>query len=245
MISLETVPDLQQYAGLFRSLEWCITGLFTLEYVLRLACVRNPWRYAFSFWGLIDLFSFLPTYIAYFGEAGLGSFAMLRAIRLLRVFRILKLLRLMTEADELARSIWYSRDKILVFLFVVIIAVTLSGTLMYQVENGADENSSFSSIPQSMYWAIVTMSTVGYGDVVPKTAIGKTISAMLILLGYSMIIVPTGVVTAKLSEVSSSSSKSDPSSTESPEERSCKECGYSIHSEAARFCCVCGARLTP
>ncbi|MEZ6088122.1 MAG: ion transporter [Pirellulaceae bacterium] len=250
VVSMETVDSLSRYySEWFIRMEWTFTILFTLEYVTRLICVRRPMRYAFSFWGVIDLLSILPTFLFFFAGPHFASFAMVRSIRLLRVFRVMKLLRLMTEAEDLYRSIWESRGKIVVFLFTVVIAVTLSGTLMYHVENFEDHlnnrrpSSSFDSIPQSMYWAIVTMTTVGYGDVVPKTTAGKAISAVLILLGYSLIIVPTGFVTAKLSQVTGSlhADNADDSHPSSP--LSCERCGRKRHPHDARFCNQCGERL--
>ncbi|MEP6167418.1 MAG: ion transporter, partial [Rhodopirellula bahusiensis] len=214
LVSLETVPeyDLQRDPNSatptsrlvlwFWALEWILTILFTIEYALRLYCVRHPLKYAFSFWGIVDLLSILPSYLTLLVGRSAKSFVILRSVRLLRVFRVLKLWRMMSQADELADAVWKSREKIIVFLAVVLVAVTISGTLMYQIETvlmGETHESDFTSIPQAMYWAIVTMTTVGYGDVVPHTTIGKIISAALILLGYSLIIVPTGFVSAELS----------------------------------------------
>ncbi|EMI54437.1 ion transporter [Rhodopirellula sallentina] len=216
--------------------EWFLTILFTIEYVARLSCVRHPMRYATSFWGVVDLLSILPSYLVFF-FASARSFAILRSIRLLRVFRVLKLWRMMSQADELADAVWHSRDKIVVFLSVVLVAVTISGTLMYHIETVLTENeieSDFTSIPQAMYWAIVTMTTVGYGDIVPHTTIGKIISAILILLGYSLIIVPTGFVSAELS-----------SRNVGPEHdlHPCPNCGVSRHRRDADYCYRCGAHL--
>ena len=210
VVSLETVPDYKDNVGLnhfFDASEWFLTVLFTIEYVLRLICSRRPVRYAFSFWGIIDLLSILPSYVTFLVGSSQRSFVILRSVRLLRVFRVLKLWRMMNEADELAAAIWRVRDKIIVFLSVVLVAVTIRRNFdvphretirpgMAETD-GLDPNSQFTSIPQSMYWAIVTMTTVGYGDVVPQTAVGKVISAMLILLGYSLIIVPSTFVSAE------------------------------------------------
>ncbi len=251
VVSMETVSSVaDRYSWYFQALEWSFTILFTAEYLVRLSCVRKPQRYMFSFWGLIDLCSILPTYIFYLAGSHFASVAMVRSIRLLRVFRVLKLLRLMSEADVLYRSIWDSRGKIVVFLFTVVIAVTLSGTLMYQVENFDDHlnnrapSSSFDSIPQSMYWAIVTMTTVGYGDVVPKTTAGKIISAVLILLGYSLIIVPTGFVTARLSETVHArnrlGNRALADENEDDELKTCQRCGRDDQPSDARYCNQCG-----
>ena len=256
IVALETVPgygDNGSYTTLFWVAEIVLTILFTIEYGLRLACVRNPLRYAFSFWGIIDLLSILPTYIAVFMTGGnVHSFVMLRSIRLLRTFRVLKLWRMMNDADELSDAIWNSRNKIIVFLAVVMVAITISGTLMYYIENVVPEIvyetknrdipeaerpprpvSNFTSIPQSMYWATVTMTTVGYGDVVPKTPPGKVISAILILLGYSLIIVPSGFVTAELTS----------RSTEDEAEPPCENCDAAGQRNDAVYCYRCGERL--
>lgn len=247
VISLETVSGLEtKYSRTFGALEWVFTFLFTVEYVMRLICVRNPLRYVFSFWGIVDLLSFMPSYFFLLFGTDTGSFAMVRSLRLLRVFRVLKLLRLMSEADALYQAIWESREKIVVFFFTIMIAVTLSATLMYEIENrffiadssgaasGTQTQSKFTSIPESMYWAIVTMTTVGYGDVVPQTAAGKAISALLILLGYSLIIVPTGFVTAKWSGNRSSADGSPPR---------CEKCGCDKLPADANFCHRCGEKI--
>ncbi len=265
VVSLETVPD---YAGnvhlgrFFYWTEWVLTFLFTIEYVLRLVCSRHPLRYAFSFWGIIDLLSILPSYVTFFVGRSTRSFVILRSIRLLRVFRVLKLWRMMNDADELAAAVWRVRNKIVVFLAVVLVAVTISGTLMYHIENigiggpvasvadgmladpgadggtgsGSQETASvshFTSIPQSMYWAIVTMTTVGYGDIVPQTTAGKMISAILILLGYSLIIVPSTFVSAEFLNQQNSSG------TEPP----CQTCHAHDQRSDAEFCYRCGERL--
>lgn len=245
IVSLETVPDYKSSDSLmnfFGSSEWLLTGLFTIEYLLRLSCVRSPLKYAFSFWGVIDLLSILPTYVTPFIGAESRSFVILRAVRLLRVFRVLKLWRMMDEADELGTAVWKARNKIIVFLTVVLVAVTISGTLMYHIEalaaNGLDEtdidsHSLFTSIPEAMYWAIVTMTTVGYGDVVPRSAIGKAISACLILLGYSLIIVPSTFIGAEFMQQAQSGIDQSP----------CETCEARGHHKDADFCYRCGKRF--
>ncbi len=227
----------QKRAGIlsfFNGTEWVLTILFTIEYVLRLSCVRRPLRYAFSFWGVIDLLSILPSYVTIFVGPSSRSFVILRSVRLLRVFRVLKLWRMMDEADELGLAIWRARNKIIVFLVVVLVAVTISGTLMYHIESiqSGEQASQFTSIPQAMYWAIVTMTTVGYGDVVPQTAVGKVISAILILLGYSLIIVPSTFVNAQFAR-----------SKQEPEEIPCPDCGANGQRSDAIFCYRCGEQL--
>ncbi|WDQ16672.1 ion transporter [Rhodopirellula sp. P2] len=248
LVAIETVPEygLQREPGSTKPIsplstwflvaEWILTILFTIEYALRLYCVRHPLKYAFSFWGIVDLLSILPSYLTLFVEYSAKSFVILRSVRLLRVFRVLKLWRMMSQADELSDAVWKSREKIIVFLAVVLVAVTISGTLMYQIETvlmGDSHDSDFTSIPQSMYWAIVTMTTVGYGDVVPHTTIGKIISAALILLGYSLIIVPTGFVSAELSSKLATTTERHP----------CSQCGLSNHRAGAVHCDRCGHRL--
>ncbi len=242
VIALETVPSIHNDVELTNQLhtaEIIFSLLFGLEYFSRLIAARRPLRYAFSFWGLIDLISFLPSLLVGLTSTQPGSFVILRSVRLLRVFRVMKLWRMLSEADELTQAIWQARDKIIVFLAVVMVAVTISGTLMYHVEFVPGEKgesiSQFSSIPQSMYWAIVTMTTVGYGDIVPQTTAGKFVSAVLILLGYSLIIVPSGFVSA---ELSAKRMQRDNQSA-----RVCLECEKASHSLNANFCDRCGAHL--
>ncbi|MGB1708604.1 MAG: ion transporter [Rubripirellula sp.] len=355
--SLQTVPGFTQKPQLlqyFNVVEWILTILFTIEYVLRLYCVRKPLRYVFSFWGVIDLLSIMPSYVTYFIGTSSQSFVIIRSIRLLRVFRVLKLWRMMNEADELASAIWKVRDKIIVFVAVVLVAVTISGTLMYHIETysqgiidepvndlalvldldavsiekiidqddyvvldsgttplalnklltpaeylaaqeeyndnafladtGPDAilkmveavdlnelvdklqdkvdtassdvlkaqfqqeldavtsireianrpESQFTSIPQAMYWAIVTMTTVGYGDVVPKTAVGKVISALLILLGYSLIIVPSTFVSAEFIQQHQRANEQAPP---------CEQCSATGQRDDAEYCYRCGKRF--
>jgi voltage-gated potassium channel len=235
IVSLETVPSYKasnRLIAVFTSIEWVLTGLFTIEYVLRLICVRKPLRYALSFWGVIDLLSILPSYVTLFVGPSQRSFVILRSVRLLRVFRVLKLWRMMNEADELAAAVWRAKNKIIVFLVVVLVAVTISGTLMYHIEAFIADDSQFTSIPQSMYWAIVTMTTVGYGDVVPQTAAGKMISAILILLGYSLIIVPSTFVTAGMIQ-----------KQQEPEGARCHNCHVPGQRADATFCYRCGQKL--
>lgn len=259
IVSLETVPDYgldQLTAGeiafadaaplprFFFVIEWALTLLFTVEYVLRLSCVRHPIRYALSFWGIVDLLSILPSYVSLFLGGSARSFMILRSVRLLRVFRVLKLWRMISEADELADAVWKSRGKIVVFLAVVLVAVTISGTLMYHIETvllGSSHTSEFTSIPQAMYWAIVTMTTVGYGDVVPHTTIGKVISAALILLGYSLIIVPTGFVSAQLRGQTNGATVGG--DDEPRELHPCPRCSAPTHRADATYCYRCGMRL--
>ncbi len=236
IICLETVESLRTWSSILWLGEISLTALFTLEYLLRVTCVRRPLRYIFSFWGIIDLLSILPTYVAALVGVG-GSFVILRSIRLLRVFRVLKLWRMMNEADELGMAVWNARNKIIVFLAVVLVAVTISGTLMYSIEpakiDGKETGAQFTSIPQAMYWAVVTMTTVGYGDVVPTTTLGKIISAILILLGYSLIIVPSTFVSAEIM-----------SNKEMEQgDLCCHRCEATDHTADATYCYRCGERM--
>ncbi|GIW99998.1 MAG: potassium channel protein [Pirellulaceae bacterium] len=234
IVSLETVPYFQNtspwphvlYGG-----EWALTILFSIEYVGRLVSSRRPWHYAHSFFGIIDLLACLPMYLTLL-DVNSKSLMILRSIRLLRVFRVLKLMRMLREAHALREAVWRARDRILVFVAVVLVAVTISATLMYQIEHGL--NPRFSSIPMAMYWAIVSLTTVGYGDITPMTAVGKFISAMLILLGYSLIIVPTGFVSA---EIQSLRRAHDLNS------RTCPRCFRAGHAREANYCDICGEPL--
>lgn len=219
----------------FLAVEWTITLAFTIEYAARIISVRRPRRYIFSFFGVVDLLSILPTYLAAIMYASTSSLVVLRAVRLLRVFRILKLVWLVDEAHELGDAIWRARGKVLVFLCVVAVSITISGAVMYELECEANP-AQFSSLPASMYWAVVTMTTVGYGDMVPVTAAGKAFSSLLILLGYSLIIVPTGFVSA---EFIRSQRKHEVTT------RVCDHCMSEGHDRDAVYCKYCGGELLP
>jgi voltage-gated potassium channel len=231
-VGLETVERVdREYHGLLVGIEWTVTVLFTIEYVLRLICVQSPRRYALSFFGIVDLLAVLPTYVSLL-VPGSRSLMVIRALRLLRVFRVFKLARYLHEAAALQHAVWQARGKILIFLYTVLIAVTIMGTLMYMVEHD-EPDSGFTSIPQSMYWAVVTMATVGYGDIVPHTAVGKILSAVLILMGYSLIIIPAGFVSAEL--VGSKMTQ--------PTTQACPHCMAEGHDSDATHCKHCGGRL--
>lgn len=236
-LSLETVEELSKnYHQVFMATEWCLTILFTIEYGLRLLCVGRPLKYTTSFFGIVDLLAIVPTYLSLF-LPGTQSLATVRSLRFLRAFRVFKLARMLGEASALRRAIWDARGKIVVFLTTVLIVVTIAGPAMYLIENmkWGHENkvqSQFTSIPQAMYWAIVTMTTVGYGDVVPQTAVGKLLSAALIMIGYSFIIVPTAFVSARLVE------RTKPVST-----HACPHCMSEGHDADAKHCKHCGNRL--
>ena len=235
-ICLDTVEYFHPWHSTLYGLQWAFTFLFTAEYALRLYCVRRPIKYIFSFWGIIDLMSFLPDYLLLI--PGLpkanSSFSVIRALRLLRVFRIFKLGWFQAEADDLGSAIWNARAKIIVFLTAVLIIVTVTGTLMYEIErNQMGDETQFRDIPEGIYWAIVTMTTVGFGDVVPQSIAGKFLASALIMLGYSLIIVPTGFVSAEIIEAKRKTINT----------RSCSSCLQEGHDVNALYCKQCGDAL--
>lgn len=232
-VMLETVDHLRaDYYLPLRTAEWVFTVLFTVEYALRLICVRRPSRYALSFFGIVDLVSFLPSYISLL-VPGAQTLLVIRLLRLLRIFRILKLARFLTEAAELRDAVYGARNKIVVFLFTVLTVVSIMGAAMYLIEH--DHNPGFRNIPQSMYWAIVTMTTVGYGDITPITVPGKLVASLIILTGYAMIVVPTGFVSA---EFVAAKDRHKPPTTQA-----CPSCMRHGHDADAVCCKWCGARL--
>jgi voltage-gated potassium channel len=194
-VSLETVPGLVEYKPTFRTIEWIVTGLFTIEYALRMIIVREPKRYALSFMGLVDLVSLLPSFLSLV-LLDAQALQIVRALRLLRVFRLFQLGRMASEGSSLMRALSASRYKIGVFLVTMMIIVTIQGALVYFIEHRV--NPGFSSIPKAVYWAVVTLTTVGYGDISPQTVPGQFIASILMLLGYGIIAVPTGIVTAEV-----------------------------------------------
>jgi voltage-gated potassium channel len=233
VVMLDSVASLHQRHGkLFTILEWAFTLIFSLEYAARMACVRRPWHYARSFWGLIDLLAVAPTYLAVL-VPGLHSLIDVRVLRLLRVFRILKLGAYVAEIGAMGRAIAAARRKVMVFLVAVLLVVLVMGTLMYVVEGPAN---GFTSIPIGVYWAITTMTTVGFGDITPKTDLGRLIASMMMLIGWGTLAVPTGIVSAEL--VAQRPSRE-------PTTRSCHECLSEGHLPSARFCRDCGAALPP
>ena len=232
VVMAESVASIRQSYG--RELyiaEWIFTLLFTAEYVLRLLSVRRPARYARSFFGIVDLLAIVPSYLSLLFP-GAGSMLVLRGLRLLRVFRVFKLGRYLGEASLLTRALVSSRHKITVFLGTVLILVTILGSAMYLIEG---EESGFTSAPIGVYWAIVTMTTVGYGDITPMTLAGKTLAAVVMLLGYSVIAVPTGIVTAELVESAVAGGR--------VASRCCPECMSERHRADACYCGDCGASL--
>jgi voltage-gated potassium channel len=229
-VMLESIVAVRlEYGTALRAAEWTFTILFTIEYVLRLLCVNRPVRYARSFFGVIDLMAILPTYLSLL-VPGAQFLLVIRMLRFLRIFRILKLVQYLSEANVLGRALWASRRKILVFLLAVITLDTIFGALMYVVE-GAEHG--FDSIPRSIYWAIVTLTTVGYGDISPQTNLGQFIAAIIMIMGYAIIAVPTGIVTAELT-------RAQPAT----DVRVCSACGASGHLPDASFCRRCGEPLS-
>ena len=234
VVMLESVSELKaEYYHIFFAVEWGFTILFTIEYLLRLFISEKPGKYAFSFLGLVDLLATIPTYLALFIVGG-NYLVVIRSIRLLRIFRILKLGRYLREASVLSNALIASRHKIMVFLGAVITLVLITGTLMYMIE-GAD--SGFSSIPRSIYWAIVTVTTVGYGDIAPATVLGQIAASILMLMGYAIIAVPTGIVTSEIKNAEREIRKAEES------EKSCSGCGHKAHDIDASHCKMCGNLL--
>tara|TARA_Y100001954_G_C15716147_1_gene555714 strand:- start:16 stop:837 length:822 start_codon:yes stop_codon:yes gene_type:complete len=232
VIMLESVPKLRaQYQEQFVMLEWFFTVLFSIEYLVRLAIVKRPITYVWSFYGIIDLVSTLPSYLAMV-LGGAQYFIVIRSLRLLRVFRVLKMVRFIGEANVLGTALRASRHKIAVFLIAVICINFIMGTVMYLVEG---PENGFKSIPVSIYWCIVTLTTVGYGDISPATPLGQFIASVIMIMGYGVIAVPTGIVT---SEITRSQSKEESSSS-----KSCSNCNAEGLPMQAKYCQHCGAAL--
>jgi len=229
-VLLESVAEIRDHYGLaLRLVEWGFTVLFTVEYALRLICVGRPLRYASSFYGIVDLLAILPTYLSLV-VAGTHSLIVIRALRLLRVFRVLKLAQFVGEAAVLRSALRASSRKITIFLGTVLTLVLILGAVMYLIEG---EASGFTSIPQSIYWAIVTMTTVGYGDIAPQTVVGKILASTVMIIGYGIIAVPTGIVTVELAQVRKRSITT----------QACPQCAAEGHDPDAKFCKYCGAEL--
>jgi len=223
VVVLESVPSLHtRFLVTFSYIEWVVTILFTLEYLIRIWSSRTPFRYIFSFWGLIDLLSILPTYLELI-DFGFHYLLAIRIFRLLRVFRVLKLVRFNREAQMLLLALKGSGHKIGVFLMAVISIMVLLGTLMYAIEGG---ENGFTSIPQSIYWAIVTVTTVGFGDVVPQTVLGKFLSSIAMIMGYAIIAVPTGIITVELAKNKSVDKVCEVCNHDNPDDANyCNQCG--------------------
>lgn len=228
-VMLESVPSINRdYGQFFKYAEWFFTIVFSLEYITRVYVTDSRSRYIFSFYGLIDLLSLLPTYLSLI-FAGTQYLLIIRALRLLRVFRILKLGRFVGEGEQLGRAIKASRHKITVFMGTVLMLVIILGTVMYLVEG---KDNGFTSIPLSIYWAIVTLTTVGYGDIAPQTILGQTIASFVMILGYAIIAVPTGIVTVELQK-----------DKKKQEKKKCTNCSSKGHDSDALYCKFCGEKL--
>ncbi|MBZ4642524.1 MAG: potassium channel protein [Deferribacteraceae bacterium] len=226
---LQSVKSLNfEYGNIFYAVEWLFTILFTIEYFLRIYTIGKPLKYIFSFYGIVDLLAILPTYLEIFLE-GTHFLVVIRAIRLLRIFRILKLTKYVNHGSVIIMALKASRYKITVFLFAVLNVVIIVGAIMYVVEG---PENGFTSIPRSIYWAIVTLTTVGYGDISPSTALGQFIASFVMIIGYGVIAVPTGIVTSEMSRYNK------PVTTEA-----CPACGQDGHDLDAKYCKYCGAKL--
>ncbi len=221
----------QSYQQYMVALEWFFTALFTLEYCVRIYCSPNRWRYIFSFYGVVDLLSILPSYLGLV-FSDLNYLLVVRLLRVLRIFRVLKLVRYLAEANILIRSMLQARHKIFVFFATVLIVATVFGSLMYVVEG---PTNGFTSIPKSIYWTIVTVTTVGYGDITPQTVAGQVIASLAMLTGYSIIAVPTGILTVELSREMQRDSHA----------RICANCAKGGHDMDSKYCRFCGSALLP
>lgn len=230
VVMLDSVTWIREdYEGLLYTLEWFFTIIFSIEYVLRLISVKRPAKYATSFFGIVDLLTVIPTYLDLF-LPGTRFLLVIRILRVLRIFRILKLAKYVGEANLLIRAIKASSRKITIFLFFVVTIVVVLGSLMYIVE-GAEHG--FTSIPKSIYWAIVTLTTVGYGDVAPHTSLGQAMAVVVMIMGYSIIAVPTGIVTVEMAQAFK----------ENVSTRSCQDCSSEGHDSDAKHCKYCGVEL--
>lgn len=231
-VLLDSVVAIHERHGeLLYRVEWFFTVLFTVEYALRLWCIQNTWAYARSFYGIIDLIGILPTYLSLL-FADSQYLLVVRILRVLRVFRVLRMVRYVGEAAVLAQALRASRRKIIVFITTVVAIVVIFGSMMYLVE-GPDHG--FTSIPRSIYWAVITLTTVGYGDLTPQTPLGQTIATLVMIMGYGIIAVPTGIVTLELSEAHRRALNT----------RTCPNCALEGHQREATYCWRCGAHLFP
>ncbi|HVF80922.1 MAG TPA: ion transporter [Flavisolibacter sp.] len=231
VVMLDSIQSLhQQYGKLFYNLEWAFTILFTIEYILRLICIKKPWQYVVSALGVIDLLAIIPSYLSIF-YMGAQSLLVFRALRLLRIFRIFKLTHFISEMQFLSLALRGSVKKIAIFMLVVLMLVIILGSVMYLVEGG---ENGFHSIPDSIYWAIVTITTVGYGDISPATPLGKFIASFIMFIGYGIIAVPTGIVTTEMALAVRNKKQ---------QHETCAACGLEGHDSDAIYCKQCGEKL--
>lgn len=229
LVFLESVKEIdQKYGPWLHTAEWVITGLFTIEYIIRLWISENWRKYAFGFFGIVDIFAILPSFISLL-LPGSQALTVVRALRLTRVFRILNLFEYVDEARLLLLALLASRHRIIVFMLAVLAMVTVFGAVMYVIES---PHAGFTSIPRSIYWAIVTLTTVGYGDIAPQTTLGQTIASLIMILGYAIIAIPTGIVSVEMVRQSRGGKA-----------RICTKCGQTEHPERATYCHQCSAEL--
>lgn len=229
-VMIDSIPTLHKdWDHRLHVAEWTFTIIFTIEYLLRVYCLQYPKKYIFSFYGIIDFISILPSYLMYFFPSA-QVLIILRLIRVMRIFRILKLIRYVGEADLLTQALKASSRKIFIFLLGIIIFVSIFGSLMHFIEGG---EHGFSSIPHSMYWAIVTLTTVGYGDVAPHSPLGKAFASIVMVMGYAVLAVPTGIVTVEFSKAFHQHKPT----------RSCESCGIEGHDDDAIYCKICGEKI--
>ena len=230
-VMLDSVPQINaKYGQQLYYAEWFFTVLLTVEYAVRLWCFEHSWGYAKSFYGVVDLLSVLPTYLSLWFP-GAQFFLAVRILRVLRVFRVLRMVRYVGEAELIAQALAASRRKIIVFVASVLALMVIFGALMYVVEGGT--NPAFASIPHSIYWAVTTMTTVGYGDITPTTPLGQSLASFIMIMGYGIIAVPTGIVTLELNEANRRQANT----------RTCSDCSAEGHSREASYCWRCGAPL--
>nr|WP_321412459.1 ion transporter [uncultured Allomuricauda sp.] len=240
LVMLESIDDFDaRYHRTLLILEWIVTIFFTLEYIARLISIKKPLKYVFSFYGIIDFLSTIPLYLSYI-LAGSQVLLAVRAFRLLRIFRILKLVKFMGEASQLQSALRASRTKIAVFIYVVLILSVIMGTLMYIVEG---DDSGFTSIPKSIYWTIVTLTTVGYGDIAPQTNLGQFLATVIMILGYGIIAVPTGIVTAEFTRNRNGDNENDEGYKVHVNTQACPSCSVEGHRDDATHCYNCGHPL--
>lgn len=232
LVMLESVKDLDaKYHTFFNVSEWVITILFSIEYVLRIISVKKPSSYIFSFYGIIDFLSTIPKYLSLF-IGGAHALVALRALRLLRIFRILKLVRFVGATENLGKALKASRYKIFVFISAVLIICVIIGTIMYLIEG---DPSGFTSIPRGIYWAIVTLTTVGYGDIAPQTSFGQFLASLVMILGYGIIAIPTGIISSEMTKGKAPAINMNTNS--------CASCSADNHRDDAKHCYKCGEKL--
>lgn len=242
-VMLESVASINaKYGQLFFVLEWIFTIFFAIEYSLRIYCVYRPWKYIFSFYGIIDFLSIIPSILSIF-IPGTQYLLTIRALRLLRIFRIFKLVKFLREGNVIVTALMASRAKITVFIVFVLLMVIIIGSVMYLIE-GVVPGTNFTSIPRSIYWAIVTLTTVGYGDIAPQTELGQFLAAMVMIMGYAVIAVPTGIVSSEMASASGKKSRKNKKASEGEiSTQACRFCAKDGHDVDAICCKYCGERL--